>query len=366
LAGRIEVFHGHFVERNVLADAFQVESDLPGGPGDGDEGDLLALGDLEAKFAGGAGDDAGEIAAVGIIADDVVAEERGPHFRGALAGNGAVVGVKTPSIEGGSPDMELIDRELREFRGGEPKGLEKRGRLEGGRVARGRRKDEHGRALLGLGLVLGWMGRKGMRPVRMALSLYSAFGRSSGYAIRRNGTMINLADYTTGGFDRGASRAKEAAWWLVRALFFQTPLPWPSGLRVALLRAFGARIGQGVVIRSQVNITFPWRFAVADHVWIGEEVLILTLAPVEIESHCCISQRAFLCTGSHDFSKAEFSLVTRGIRVREGSWIAAGAFIAPGVEIGPGSMVTAGSVVTGNIGPGVIARGNPAMVVKEL
>jgi putative colanic acid biosynthesis acetyltransferase WcaF len=178
--------------------------------------------------------------------------------------------------------------------------------------------------------------------------------------------MIDLAGYTTGGFDRGASRLKEGAWWLVRALFFQTLIPWPAALRVALLRMFGARVGEGVVIRSQVNITFPWRFAAGDHVWIGDEVMILSLAQVTIESNCCISQRAFLCTGSHDFSSSAFSLRTRGITIREGSWVAAGAFIAPGVSVGPGSMVAAGSVVMKDVGERVIVRGNPASVVKEL
>lgn len=178
--------------------------------------------------------------------------------------------------------------------------------------------------------------------------------------------MIDLSGYSTGGFSRGASRLKEAAWWGVRALFFQTPIPLPSGLRVALLRLFGARVGEGVVIRAGVNITFPWRFTAGDHVWIGEEVVILTLAPVSIESHCCISQRAFLCTGSHDFASPAFTLRTSPITIRHGSWVAAGAFIAPGVEVGPGSMVTAGSVVLGNTGPGVIVRGNPAQVIKTV
>ena len=202
----------------------------------------------------------------------------------------------------------------------------------------------------------------------MTLSLYCAFGRSSGYATwltlpeRR---MIDLSGYTTGGFDRGASRFKEAAWWVVRALFFQTILPWPSALRVALLRLFGATVGEGVVVRSRVNITFPWRFSAGNHVWIGEEVLVLSLAPVVIESNCCISQRAFLCTGSHDFFSPAFTLQTSPITIREGSWVAAGAFIAPGVQVGPESMVAAGSVALADVPPRAIVRGNPAVVVKQ-
>jgi putative colanic acid biosynthesis acetyltransferase WcaF len=178
--------------------------------------------------------------------------------------------------------------------------------------------------------------------------------------------MIDLSGYTTGDFQRGAPALKEAAWWLVRAVFFQAPLPWPSGVRVALLRLFGATVGEGVVIRSQVNITFPWRFSAGNHVWIGEEVLILSLAQVTIESNCCISQRAFLCTGSHDFASQAFSLRTTAITIREGSWVAAGAFVAPGVTVGPGSMVTAGSVALADTGAGVIVRGNPAVVVKKV
>ncbi|HEX8297141.1 MAG TPA: WcaF family extracellular polysaccharide biosynthesis acetyltransferase [Chthoniobacteraceae bacterium] len=176
---------------------------------------------------------------------------------------------------------------------------------------------------------------------------------------------MELRGYTTGDFDRGAPAWKEALWVGMKCLFFQNPIPWPSELRVMLLRAFGARIGEDVTIRSQVNVTFPWRLEVGDHVWIGEEVIILSLAPVRLESNVCLSQRAFLCTGSHDFAAPKFDLVTKPITVRAGSWIAAQAFIAPGVEIGPGSMVTAGSVVVATVPPRSIARGNPATATQR-
>lgn len=177
---------------------------------------------------------------------------------------------------------------------------------------------------------------------------------------------MDLSQYSVRHFDRGASRLKEAAWVFVKCCFFLNPLPWPGALRVALLRAFGAKVGRGVVIRSDVNITFPWRLSVGDHVWIGEGVLILSLAPVTIESNVCISQRAFLCAGSHDFRSPTFDLQTRPITVRSGCWIAAQAFIGAGVEIGAGSVVSAGSVAIENIPPNSLARGNPAAVAMNL
>ena len=176
----------------------------------------------------------------------------------------------------------------------------------------------------------------------------------------------DLASYTAAGFDRGASRLKEVFWVLVKLIFFQGGFPWPSALRVFWLRMFGAAVGTGVVIRSQVNITFPWRVRISDHVWIGEEVFILSLAPVVIEGSVCVSQRAFLCTGSHDHTKPAFDLKTAPITLRHGCWVAAQAFIGPGVEVGEGTTVAAGAVLMKSVGPRVLVGGNPAAVVKSL
>lgn len=177
---------------------------------------------------------------------------------------------------------------------------------------------------------------------------------------------MNLAIYDNSDFKRGVPRWKEALWTAVRCLFFQNALPWPSQIRVALLRAFDAKVGAGVVIRENANISFPWRLSVGDHVWIGEDVGILSLAPVIIESNVCISQRAYLCTGSHNFRSETFDLVTRAITIRSGSWIAAGAVILPGVEVGEGAVVAAGAVVSTDVPPNSLVRGNPAIVVKRI
>jgi len=65
---------------------------------------------------------------------------------------------------------------------------------------------------------------------------------------------------------------------------------------------------------------------------------------VVIGSNVCLSQRAFLCTGSHDFNKETFDLITRPIVIGDGCWVAAQAFVGPGVVLAPGTMVKAGEV----------------------
>lgn len=160
---------------------------------------------------------------------------------------------------------------------------------------------------------------------------------------------MRLDTFSNAYFSRGASKFKEGFWWIVRSVLFAPWFPIPSFLKVAALRLFGAKVGHGVVIRSRVNITFPWRLSIGDHVWIGEEVLILSLAPVTIASHVCISQRAFLCTGSHRFRSESFDLVTKPITIGEGSWIAANVFVGPGVTLAPGTLCKAGAVVTKSV-----------------
>lgn len=171
---------------------------------------------------------------------------------------------------------------------------------------------------------------------------------------------IDLSQFNNDGFSRGVPAWKEAVWWVVRAVFFSHAVPVPSPIKVALLRFFGAKVGRGVVIRSRVNITFPWRFECGDDVWIGDEVLILSLDRVTLGSSVCVSQRAFLCTGSHDFGKVGFDLITGPIVVGDSCWIGAQAFVAPGVTFGPGSRCGAGAVVTKDVPAGASVNGVPA------
>jgi putative colanic acid biosynthesis acetyltransferase WcaF len=171
---------------------------------------------------------------------------------------------------------------------------------------------------------------------------------------------MDLRKFSSRGFDRGRPAWFEALWIVVRLTFFETPFPFPSLLKANLLRWFGAKVGQHVVIRPRVYVTFPWRVEIGDFVWLGEGVWILSLDQVKIDSNVCISQQAYLCTGSHDYRSESFNLVTRPINVLSGSWVAARAFVGPGVTIGPNAVVAAGAVVTRDVVAGTLVRGNPA------
>lgn len=151
------------------------------------------------------------------------------------------------------------------------------------------------------------------------------------------------------GLDRGRPKYVEAAWYAVKVLFFLTAIPWPSRLKVTLLRCFGARVGSGVLIRQRVNIHMPWKLSIGDHCWIGEEVWVLNFEPVTIGSHCSISQRAFLCTGNHDYRSVDMKYRNAPISIGDGAWVGAQAFVAPGVEIGAEAVIAAGSVVAQSV-----------------
>lgn len=138
-----------------------------------------------------------------------------------------------------------------------------------------------------------------------------------------------------------------------------------SAWRAGLLRLFGAKVGRGVVLKPRIRVKFPWKLTIGNHSWIGEDVWIDNLADVIIGSHCCISQGAYFCTGSHRWDREAFDLVTRPIRLADHCWIGAQARVAPGVGIGEGAVLTMGSLATSDLEAWRVCSGMPARVIKQ-
>lgn len=174
---------------------------------------------------------------------------------------------------------------------------------------------------------------------------------------------LRLDLFDSSDFDRGRPAWIELAWIVLQGLLVSSWIPG-SRHRVWALRMFGARVGRGVVIKPGVRVKFPWRLTIAEHTWIGEDAWIDNLAPVMIGSHVCISQGAYLCTGSHDWSSERFDLVTRPISIRDFAWIGARAVLGPGVVVGQGAVLSLGSTAAKPLDPWTVYQGTPALPVR--
>lgn len=174
--------------------------------------------------------------------------------------------------------------------------------------------------------------------------------------------LVNLRDYNQSWFDRGRPGWIILLWWLVQAIVFPlTPHSFHSS-RVAVLRLFGAKIGRGVSIRPTARFTYPWKVSIGDYSWIGDDVVLYSLDRITIGQHCVISQKTYLCTGSHDVNDPTFRLKTTPIEIGNGAWIAADCFIAPGVKIGANAVIGARSTVFRDMPNQQICWGNPCQV----
>jgi putative colanic acid biosynthesis acetyltransferase WcaF len=157
---------------------------------------------------------------------------------------------------------------------------------------------------------------------------------------------------------------KRAVWACVQLPFWPGMPKKLSSLRVALLRLFGAHIGEGCQICGGVRIWEPWNLQMGIRSVFGVGAEIYNLAKITIGSNSVISQGAYLCSASHDYTQPSFPLFSKPISIGDGAWIAARAFVGPGVSIGDGTVIGACSVVTKDMPAWTVCAGNPCKPIK--
>jgi putative colanic acid biosynthesis acetyltransferase WcaF len=159
---------------------------------------------------------------------------------------------------------------------------------------------------------------------------------------------------------RGRSALTVLLWQMVQvSLFACSPQPL-YGWRRLLLRAFGARVGRGVLVRPTARVTYPWKLEIGDRSWIGDHAELYSLGPIRIGADSVVSQRSYLCGATHDHKRPDFAILAPGVTIGDQVWIAADVFIGPGVTIGIGALIGARSSVFADIAPYAIAMGSPA------
>ncbi|MCD0486857.1 WcaF family extracellular polysaccharide biosynthesis acetyltransferase [Pedobacter sp. MC2016-14] len=179
-----------------------------------------------------------------------------------------------------------------------------------------------------------------------------------------NSELVNTDTHVGASFSL-KNRIGRLVWGLVYQILFRfSPRPF-HGWRSFLLRLFGANVGNGVHVYPGVKIWAPWNLELHDECGIGSGANLYSQGKITIGRRAVVSQGAYLCAGTHDYTKQGFPLLTAPITIGEQVWIAAEAFVHPGVTIGDGAVIGARSVVIRDMPSWMVCAGNPAKPLKE-
>lgn len=160
-------------------------------------------------------------------------------------------------------------------------------------------------------------------------------------------------------------RVLRLLWSLSWLAFARWTPPVFQPLRRALLSLFGARIHPTAIVRSSARIWWPGNLVMAAHASLGPGVICYNVAEIVLEDFAIVSQRAHLCTGTHDIDDPDFPLKARPIHIGRNAWIAAEAFVGPGVTAEEGSVLGARGVAFRDLKQWTVYAGNPACPKRE-
>jgi acetyltransferase-like isoleucine patch superfamily enzyme len=140
-------------------------------------------------------------------------------------------------------------------------------------------------------------------------------------------------------------------------------------------------IGSDTVVRGVIRVERNGHVRIADHCYIGDDVILSAHTGIDIEADVLIAHgcqifdntthptdavgraehyRAILT--EKPFSKP---IPTSPIIIERGAWISMNSIIMRGVRLGSRSIVAAGSVVVKDVPPETMVGGNPARVIKD-
>lgn len=165
------------------------------------------------------------------------------------------------------------------------------------------------------------------------------------------GESVPVIDLSKAPGERAAwnrSRAIVYLWAIAELLFVTNPWQISSGLRVLVLRRFGATIGSGVIFRPRTRVKFPWNLSIGDRSWIGEGVWFHNQDQVTVGADVVISQETFLTTGSHAH-RIDMALITSPITIEDGAWITSRCVVTGGSRVGRSAVVSPLTVIAGII-----------------
>lgn len=161
------------------------------------------------------------------------------------------------------------------------------------------------------------------------------------------------------------ARVGRVLWSLVSWLVWRRTPRWCNGLRVGLLRLFGARVGRGVVVDSSVVVEIPWNLTLGEGVRVCERAMLYCLGPVRIGARTFVGPFVHVCAGTHDYTDPRFTLVRSPIEIGEDCVLLTASFVGPGVRVASGGVLRPRAGVFQDTEANTIYGGNPARACGE-
>lgn len=148
------------------------------------------------------------------------------------------------------------------------------------------------------------------------------------------------------------------------------PLTRCFGLKRALYRLGGAKIGDNVRIVSSAKIIGSGSLTIGDNTWLGHEAMIVCSGETSIGANCDIAPRVFIGNGTHIIDPTSCRVAGPGtslpIIIGDGCWLCVNSTILPGAKIGCKSIIAAGAVVKGGVPSLEMWGGVPAKKIKSI
>ena len=85
----------------------------------------------------------------------------------------------------------------------------------------------------------------------------------------------------------------------------------------------------------------------------------------KIGENTVISQRSYICTGTHDYNSEDFRIYAVDINIGSKCWLATDVYVAPGITIKDGVVVGARSSVFSDLDANKVYVGSPAKSNKN-
>jgi putative colanic acid biosynthesis acetyltransferase WcaF len=159
-------------------------------------------------------------------------------------------------------------------------------------------------------------------------------------------------------------RLLRIGWKLVWTVLARWTPPPAHAWRGFLLRSCGADLARSARVYNDVTVWWPPHLSMGEHASLGPGVNCYNVATIRLEPFAIVSQRAHLCSGTHDCDDAAFPLRARTITIGAHAWVAAEAFVGPGVEVGEGAVLGARGVAMRDLVAWTIYGGNPAAALR--